>query len=142
MGDIKQCTRTRHDKKDKNLENILALLKQQKIKGIFGDGLLISVEAELLWSKLIFLQEEARWWTPMKTQIPSIIFEEMEQRFARISGEIKKLETRAYSYYTESVGDRKSFRTWWKGLFDLDLNITEKAIEFLTINNTKVRKLN
>ncbi|MCM8817160.1 MAG: family 20 glycosylhydrolase [Candidatus Omnitrophica bacterium] len=119
-------------KRIRNLENTLLLLKQQKIKSKFGNGLLIGVEAELLWSKLIFLQEEARWWTPMKGQIPSIIFEEMEERFTHITKEIKKLEIRAYTYYTETVGDSRSFKTWWKGLFDLDLSITEKAIKSLT----------
>lgn len=116
----------------RNLENIVSLLKTQKKESIFGKGLVVSTEAELLWSKLVFLQEEARWWTPEKTQIPSIIFKEMKERFNRICEEIKNLEKTVFSYYIKFVGDRKSFKIWWKGLFALDLYTTEKAINSLT----------
>ncbi|MCX7705095.1 MAG: hypothetical protein N2115_02400, partial [bacterium] len=118
----------------KNLENVLLLLKQQKVDGIFGKGLLISVEAELLWSKLQFLQEEARWWTPNRKEVPSIVFKEMSERFRNIVKEIHNLEKKAGLYYAQFVGDKKSFRAWWKGLFEFDLNITEKSIKFLAKN--------
>ncbi len=113
------------------LENVLSIIKKRALKGIFGKALAISVEAELLWTKLMFLQEEARWWTPMKDEIPSVIKKEMLERFRIIEKDIKILEKKAAGYYTENVGDRKSFSTWWKGLFQLDLFLTEKAIRFL-----------
>ncbi len=115
----------------RNLENVLSILKEKEIKGIFGKGLEISVEAELLWSKLLFLQEETRWWTQMKKSIPLIIKKEMEQRFRLISMQIKMLKQKALDYYTGFVGDKSSFETWWNGLFQLDLYITEQAIKSL-----------
>lgn len=115
----------------KNLENILSLLKKQKIEGVFGKGLLISVEAELLFTGLLFLQEESRWWNPMKSQIPFVIKEEMIQRFGRIKEDIKRLKRVALAYYTDFVGDKKSFNTWWSGIFGLDVYLTEKSIKNL-----------
>ena len=116
----------------KNLQNTLLVLKQGKVEGIFGEGLVISVEAELLWTKLLFLQEEARWWNPMKKEIPRIIFIEMKKRFNQICREINSLEKRAAAYYIRYVGDRKSFKTWWNGLFGLDIYTAKKALELLS----------
>ncbi|MCM8789039.1 MAG: hypothetical protein NC907_04545, partial [Candidatus Omnitrophica bacterium] len=116
----------------KNLENAFLILKLGKIKGAFAEGLVISVEAELLWTKLLFIQEEARWWNPMRKQIPRVIFKEMRERFNQICREIDSLKKKAELYYTKYVGDKKSFKTWWDGLFGLDLYTTKKALEFLS----------
>lgn len=118
-------------KRIRNLECIMKLLREEKFKGDFGKSLFISTEAELLFSKLLFLQEEARWWTPMRKDIPHVIIKEMEQRFTLIKKQIKQLEKISSVYYTKIVGDRKSFDTWWKGLFELDIHLAEKSIKFL-----------
>ena len=113
------------------LTEVLNLLKTKHSRGVFGQGLLISVEAQLLYTKLLFLQEEARWWNSTKKEIPIVIKQEMEKRFFQIRREIASLEKKARNYYIQCAGDRKSFRTWWKGLFELDMYLTEKAISFL-----------
>ena len=115
----------------RNLENILICLNGKNITGIFGKGLLLSIEAETLYTKLLFLQEEARWWNSTKKQIPSMIQKEMRERFEKIKKNIRNLKSRAKQYYVENVGDKKSFETWWKGLFEIDLYLTEKAINYL-----------
>jgi len=119
-----------------NLEYILKILRTEKLKSIFGKGLIISVEAELLFTKLLFLEEEARWWNPAKEEIPSILKQEIAQRFSVIKKEIKKLKISAFKYYTGFVGDEKSFELWWKGLFEFDLYVVEESIKFLNIGNT------
>lgn len=116
----------------KNLENVLSTIHSQETEGIFGKGLKISVEAELLWTKLLFLQEEARWWTSTRKEIPQMIKKEMVERFRVIKKEIERLKSKAFHYYTEYVGDKKTFTIWWKGLFELDTFLSEKAIRFLT----------
>ncbi len=115
-----------------NLEYVLKLLRTKKLESVFEKGLVISVEAELLFSKLLFLQEEARWWNSTKKEVPVVLKEEMSKRFRIIKKEIEGLKKEACHYYTESVGDKKSFAIWWKGLFELDTYLTEKAIRFLT----------
>ncbi|HOQ82464.1 MAG TPA: hypothetical protein PLL89_05320, partial [bacterium] len=56
--------------------------------------------------------------------------------FSVIKKEIKKLKISAFKYYTEFVGDEKSFELWWKGLFEFDLYVVEESIKFLNIGNT------
>ncbi|MGB9642169.1 MAG: DUF4838 domain-containing protein [Candidatus Ratteibacteria bacterium] len=113
------------------LTEILNLLKTKCCDSVFGRGLLISVEAQLLYVKLLFLQEEARWWNSTKNEIPVMIKKDMKKRFLQICREIASLEKKTKFYYTQCVGDKKSFNTWWKGLFELDTYLTEQAISFL-----------
>ncbi|HOK79656.1 MAG TPA: family 20 glycosylhydrolase [bacterium] len=118
-------------RKIRQLTEVANLLKMNSCDSVFGRWLLVSIEAQLLYAKLLFLQEEARWWNSTKKEIPGIIKKEMRKRFLQICREITSLEKKAKFYYTQHVGEKKSFNTWWNGLFELDIYLTEKAINFL-----------
>ncbi len=110
------------------LKNTLELLRQSKPGGIFSDGLIFSIEIEILFLELLFLLDEARWWHPNKTVVPPVIAAEMKTRLARIQSGIDRLKPRARDYYVKWVGEGNAFETWWRGLFAVDRALAQKAV--------------
>ena len=110
------------------LKRSLELLRQSRASGIFADGLVFSIEIEILYLELLFLLDEARWWHPNKAVVPPIIAAEMKARPARIRSEIDRLKPRARDYYVKWVGEENAFEMWWRGLFAVDRELAKKAV--------------
>lgn len=110
------------------LQTILGLLRDAKVKGVFAEGLSLSIQVEILSQELHFLVEEARWWHPNRDIVPPSIGTEMRARVRRIVRDIAALKPVAKRYYTGWVGEGNAFETWWRGLFEVDIALARKGV--------------
>jgi hypothetical protein len=113
------------------LERILGLLRAKPGKGVFAEGLDLMLDLEILFNRLVFMVDEARWWNPSARDLPPSIVGEMRQRWKGIEKTIRQIRPRARKYYLQWVGDAHSFDIWWKGLFDLDGELVKTALRTL-----------
>ncbi len=109
------------------LQNVLTVLKNLKSSGAFIDGLRIAVEAEWRWQQLLFALEESRWWYPNRETVPPIMGNDLRKRLKQLLREIDRLKPIARKYYTNWVGESAAFETWWRGLFDVDRALAQRA---------------
>jgi len=113
------------------VDRVLKLLRKSDISGCFGDGLLISLEAELLALKYDFLCEEVLWWRPNRENLPPSIVKQLRARFSEIHRDAEVLKKRAQPYYVTWVGEKAAFETWWIGAVGVHEQLAESAISSL-----------
>jgi hypothetical protein len=114
-----------------SLTHILELLKNAQVSGLFGKGLIMSIEAEILQAKLQFIIEEGRWWFPTKDYGLKIIPLEMEKRFKEIQSNMKSLKPEWRRYFLKWIGEQSAFDLWWNGIFGMDFECAKKSITLL-----------
>jgi hypothetical protein len=113
------------------LRSVLDLLRRSKGKGMFFDGLLLAVELEIQWQELLFLLDEARWWHPNRQIAPPVMGAGMRTRLKAILKDIDRLKPKARRFYVMWVGDKTSFETWWRGLFEVDRRLAARAVRLV-----------